>query len=434
MLLIGFSLVGLADQQVECKTNYWGRKVIWDGSVQCKTGEKTELRCRQIEQAYLGNTPEINMKLNLSMPELRNGWTMLMTASHEGYHQLVEILLENGASKGINMQDRCGWTALMFAAFTGLSTEVVQLLLQHGADVNLPNKNGRTALFMASEKGYVDIVKVLLLNGANVKHRDAWDIPAIVLGAYGQNNCHPSVVKAFLQLADVDRTSLNKALWIAVKHCCHSIVNDILCSRILLLELDELTKLKKLADQELSKCNCTCYKIMKASMFMYETNSLTCTGSLTNVSLHNRPPQMKRPLETMEHEGSVMVASLLVIVLLLCALKCWRRRRLPIPRPSPLYDNTEEFMKQLNNEVAPRTVQWKQIATNLDIHQAEIDHISRDQDTVQDCFREVFKRWRNQMKPPFNWKTMVDVLDAIGEHWLANTLRERHILGKHHVA
>ncbi len=91
-------------------------------------------------------------------------------------------------------------------------------------------------------------------------------------------------------------------------------------------------------------------------------------------------------------------------------------------------------MKQLNNEVAPYTIQWKQIATNLDIHTAEIDHISRDQDTVRDCFREVFKRWRNQMKPPFNWKTMVDVLDAIGEHCLANTLRERHILGKHHVA
>ena len=162
--------------------NYWGEKVLW---VQCSTKNMTEVdiaRCEQVRFAYIGNMLAIKMGQNVNQPESQRNLTMLMAASHEGHYKIVKKLLENGASEGINMQDKCGWSALMFAAFTGFSIEVVQLLLQHGADVDLANDDGRTALFMASEKGYVEIVKILLKNNTNIMHRDMHTKSAVELG------------------------------------------------------------------------------------------------------------------------------------------------------------------------------------------------------------------------------------------------------------
>ena len=42
--------------------------------------------------------------------------------------------------------------------------EVVQLLLEKGADVNVKEKTGKTALSMASSKGHENVVKLLKEN------------------------------------------------------------------------------------------------------------------------------------------------------------------------------------------------------------------------------------------------------------------------------
>ena len=46
--------------------------------------------------------------------------------------------------------------------------DVVKVLIQNGADVNAVDKNKETALHVAAWKGHVDVVKVLLQNGADV--------------------------------------------------------------------------------------------------------------------------------------------------------------------------------------------------------------------------------------------------------------------------
>ena len=50
--------------------------------------------------------------------------------------------------------------------------QAVQALLSGGADVNARDKNGLTALRMASQNGHTEVVKLLLEKGAevNVKH------------------------------------------------------------------------------------------------------------------------------------------------------------------------------------------------------------------------------------------------------------------------
>ncbi|XP_017475832.1 PREDICTED: G patch domain and ankyrin repeat-containing protein 1 homolog [Rhagoletis zephyria] len=63
----------------------------------------------------------------------------------------------------VNACDTFGWTALMMAACEG-AKNAVRMLLQLGADKNIKEKCGRTALDIAKQKGHEDIA-VLLKRG-----------------------------------------------------------------------------------------------------------------------------------------------------------------------------------------------------------------------------------------------------------------------------
>jgi ankyrin repeat protein len=54
----------------------------------------------------------------------------------------------------------------MAASLNG-HTEIVELLADHGSELDLKNEDGATALIFASRHGNADIVKLLLKKGAN---------------------------------------------------------------------------------------------------------------------------------------------------------------------------------------------------------------------------------------------------------------------------
>lgn len=72
-----------------------------------------------------------------------SGSTPLITASVFGKKQAVEILIKHGAN--IDMQNNDGSSALHSAAFF-CRTDIVEALLKNGADKSLKNKSGATAL------------------------------------------------------------------------------------------------------------------------------------------------------------------------------------------------------------------------------------------------------------------------------------------------
>ncbi|MCK4609321.1 MAG: ankyrin repeat domain-containing protein [Gammaproteobacteria bacterium] len=68
----------------------------------------------------------------------------------------------------MNVKNKNGRTALMLASGLG-ETNVVKILLDHGADVNvLDNVVGVSALHLAAQKGSVAIAKLLLEHGAQI--------------------------------------------------------------------------------------------------------------------------------------------------------------------------------------------------------------------------------------------------------------------------
>lgn len=80
--------------------------------------------------------------------------------------EMITWLLDHGAS--INVQDNQGMTALAYAAenYQHLP-QCVQLLLERGADPNLPRKSQETPLHLATQRGYLDVVQMLVTYGAD---------------------------------------------------------------------------------------------------------------------------------------------------------------------------------------------------------------------------------------------------------------------------
>ena len=79
--------------------------------------------------------------------------------------EAVQVLLDAGAN--VDVQNKEGATALMAASVRG-HTATVQVLLDAGANVDVQNKEGATAFMAASMKGHTATVQVLLAAGADV--------------------------------------------------------------------------------------------------------------------------------------------------------------------------------------------------------------------------------------------------------------------------
>jgi len=77
----------------------------------------------------------------------------------------VKLLIQSGAN--INLQDKYGWTALMIACeYSPVS--VIQMLIDAGADTNLQTRDAWTALMIVSPKENNTLTIEILLNvGAN---------------------------------------------------------------------------------------------------------------------------------------------------------------------------------------------------------------------------------------------------------------------------
>ncbi|GLX69722.1 hypothetical protein MU1_40680 [Paenibacillus glycanilyticus] len=99
----------------------------------------------------------------------RYGGVAIIPASEHGYVEVVRELLEQ-TDIDVNHVNNLGWTALLEAIILNngnkRQVETVQLLIEHGADVNLADGDGVSPLRHARTKGFKEIEKVLLAAGA----------------------------------------------------------------------------------------------------------------------------------------------------------------------------------------------------------------------------------------------------------------------------
>lgn len=105
--------------------------------------------------AVNSNKPEA-VKLLLdhgANPDIKNksGSYPIIEASYGGYTKIVDFLIKHKANINIRKLDESGITALMFACIQG-NKDIVQKLIDAGADPNIKSFQNSTALNYANEK------------------------------------------------------------------------------------------------------------------------------------------------------------------------------------------------------------------------------------------------------------------------------------------
>lgn len=98
----------------------------------------------------------------------RYGGTALIPAAHYGHVETVRELLKTRID--IDHVNRLGWTALLEAIILGdggaAHSEIVRLLVAHGASLQLADAQGVTPLAHAERRGQRTIVEILRRAGA----------------------------------------------------------------------------------------------------------------------------------------------------------------------------------------------------------------------------------------------------------------------------
>ena len=79
--------------------------------------------------------------------------------------EVIQFLLEHGADP--NVEPIIGLTPLMLATQNG-KNKTAKLLLEHGADPNVKTIEGNTSLIIATQKDQYETAKLLLEHGANI--------------------------------------------------------------------------------------------------------------------------------------------------------------------------------------------------------------------------------------------------------------------------
>ncbi|CAI8017368.1 Protein TANC2 [Geodia barretti] len=122
--------------------------------------------------------------------------TELHDAAERGDVEAVERLLSTSVNINSRTEDE-GDTALLVASLRG-HVEVVRLLLKAGAAVFIPDKDGLSPLYVASQEGHTEVVDVLVKAGADVNQATTKESCSVPLGAAAGKG-HTETVQRLLE-------------------------------------------------------------------------------------------------------------------------------------------------------------------------------------------------------------------------------------------
>jgi ankyrin repeat protein len=116
----------------------------------------------KFEKVVYDNDYELFVSLAKELEDIdiqnKYGWTLLHVTIRRNRSEMVNFLLDNGAD--INKIDGVGWTPLMEAIMDDMPT-IVSILVDRGADKTIANARGVTAPMLAQKFGRVAMFDTL---------------------------------------------------------------------------------------------------------------------------------------------------------------------------------------------------------------------------------------------------------------------------------
>ncbi|HLM66465.1 MAG TPA: ankyrin repeat domain-containing protein, partial [Longimicrobium sp.] len=123
------------------------------------------------EAAALGDTHRLRAALDAEPSAVTrfssDGWTLLHLAGFFGHVDAVRLLLERGAGANAVSVNGMRNTPLHAGVAGPAALEAARLLVGAGADVNARQHGGYTALHSAAQHGSIPLIDVLLDGGAD---------------------------------------------------------------------------------------------------------------------------------------------------------------------------------------------------------------------------------------------------------------------------
>ena len=123
--------------------------------------------------------------VNITDPK---GFSPLVLSTYLGFGDIAKALIDAGAD--VNLQDKVGNTALMGVCFKG-NIAMIEMLLDAGADINILNQNNGSALIFAASFGQEEAVRYLIDKGVifiqGQTGRNALDYARAKNGIRGRN-------------------------------------------------------------------------------------------------------------------------------------------------------------------------------------------------------------------------------------------------------
>jgi ankyrin repeat protein len=109
----------------------------------------------------------------------------------------IKTYIKNGANINCRDSQDLLYEPLLHYAVEKKNIAIVKFLIMNGADINICDKNGKTALHLAAKKNNIDIAKYLIAAGANIDARDSAGALPVHWAAY---SCNAQLIACFSQI------------------------------------------------------------------------------------------------------------------------------------------------------------------------------------------------------------------------------------------
>ena len=272
-----------------------------------------------------------------------------MYAVRMNHRDLVHLLLEKGAQ--IDLQDSTGLSPLMVSCSSG-HTELTRILLVRGANVNLLNEEGITALMISSKKGDTEIVELLLKYKADVNIESLNGSNAIRLS---RENNHDPVTKLLIEYGAGPE--------------------------------------KKLGKRNLSRRDSITF------------NEDAFTYSAPIVSLEERVRNVETTMQNVWQAMQSILKSIQILV---------ERSGTLQSRHPELQQETKPTLQDAFRVLRPLAYDWQNIGVLLGLESHVLKEIKyTNPGSAKDCLREMLDQWLKRTEPPpSSWQLAEAVKDA----------------------
>lgn len=170
----------------------------------CATSYPTQTHIITLLQKNNIQLPPSKQPQSYLIKEIRQN-TLLFDACKHGHTDIVKQLLINISKEDLNDTNNEGLATALSAAALFNKSEIVNLLLQAGADVNIQDKGGRTPLLAALKNNNYKIAKQLIDMNADVTLTPKDNQTVLMLVCKGTDRCDERFELVKLIISKIDK-------------------------------------------------------------------------------------------------------------------------------------------------------------------------------------------------------------------------------------